>query len=191
MKRKSLLLLLLVATVAGVALAGSSIGRNADAGNRHILVAYFSATGNTKSVAETASTVLNADLLRILPAEPYTEEDLGHGEQARVTREQSDPASRPTIKNTVENWPQYDTVLIGYPIWGGTAPRIINTFIDSYDFAGKRVAFFCTSGSSGIEDSEAALKEQLHGADVLSGARFDPDATVADIRAWAAAAGIR
>ena len=96
MKRKSLLLLLLVATVAGVALAGSSIGRNADAGNRHILVAYFSATGNTKSVAETASTVLNADLLRILPAEPYTEEDLGHGEQARVTREQSDPASRPT-----------------------------------------------------------------------------------------------
>lgn len=98
MKRKSLLLLLLVATVAGVALAGSSIGRNADAGNRHILVAYFSATGNTKSVAETASTVLNADLLRILPAEPYTEEDLGHGADARVTREQSDPASRPTIK---------------------------------------------------------------------------------------------
>ena len=108
-----------------------------------------------------------------------------------MTREQSDPASRPTIKNTAENWLQYDTVLIGYPIWGGTAPRIINTFIDSYDFAGKRVAFFCTSGSSGIEDSEAALKEQIHGADVLSGARFDPDATVADIRAWAAAAGIQ
>ena len=173
MKRKTLLLLLLVATVAGVALAGSSIGRNADAGNRHILVAYFSATGNTKSVAETASTVLNADLLRILPAEPYTEDDLGHGADARVTQE------------------QYDTVLIGYPIWGGTAPRIINTFIDSYDFAGKRVAFFCTSGSSGIEDSEAALKEQLHGADVLSGARFEPDATVADIRTWAAEAGIQ
>lgn len=191
MKRKTLALLLLVATVAGVALAGSDIGQNANAADRHILVAYFSATGNTKSVAETAATVLNADLLRLLPAEPYTEEDLGHGADARVTREQSDPASRPALKNTAENWPQYDTVLIGYPIWGGAAPRIINTFIDSYDFAGKCVAFFCTSGSSGIEDSEAALKEQLRGAEVLSGARFDPDAAVADVRAWAAEAGIQ
>ena len=76
MKRKTLLLLLLVATVAGVALAGSSIGRNADAGDRHILVAYFSATGNTKSVAETASTVLNADLLRILNSAPDDFQDL-------------------------------------------------------------------------------------------------------------------
>ena len=94
MKRKSLLLLLLVATVAGVALAGSSIGRNADAGNRHILVAYFSATGNTKSVAETASTVLNADLLRILPAEPYTEEDLGHGADASRATPPAAPPSK-------------------------------------------------------------------------------------------------
>ena len=113
MKRKIILPILLVAAVLGVVLASSGIGRNADAGNKHILVAFFSATGNTKSVAETAATALNADLFRIVPVEAYTEADLGYGADARVHREQSDPSSRPGIKNTVENWDQYDTILIG------------------------------------------------------------------------------
>ncbi len=189
MNRKVLLPVLLAAAVLAVALAASDIGRG-DMAERHILVAYFSATGTTKSVAETAATALGADVFRIVPEEKYTEDDLGHGADARVTREQADPASRPAIENRVENWAQYDTVVIGYPIWGGDAPRIVSTFLDSYDFAGKKVAVFCTSGSSGVEESAENIKAQLPGVTFLTGRRFEAEASVADIRAWAAEAGI-
>lgn len=114
MKRKIIIPLLAAAAILAVALAASNIGRG-DVGQRHILVAYFSATGNTKAVAETTATVLHGDLFRIAAEEPYTDADLSHGESARVTREQADPNSRPAIKNRVENWEQYDTVVIGYP----------------------------------------------------------------------------
>lgn len=136
MKRKIIIPLLAAAAILAVALAASNIGRG-DVGQRHILVAYFSATGNTKAVAETTATVLHGDLFRIAAEEPYTDADLGHGESARVTREQADPNSRPAIKNRVENWEQYDTVVIGYPIWNGDAPRIVSTFVQSYDLPGK------------------------------------------------------
>lgn len=189
MNRKKLLPVLAVAAVLAVILAASGVGRG-DMTERHVLVAYFSATGTTKSVAETAATALRADVFRIVPEEPYTDEDLGHGADARVTREQADPASRPAIQNRVENWDQYDTVVIGYPIWGGGAPRIVSTFLDSYDFAGKKVAVFCTSGSSGVEESAENIKAQLSGAEFLSGRRFEADASVADVRAWAVEAGI-
>ena len=190
MKRKIIIPVLAAAAILALILAASNIGRG-DVGQRHILVAYFSATGNTKAVAETAATVLHADLFRIVPEEPYTDADLGHGEDARVTREQADPASRPTIKSRVENWEQYDTIVIGYPIWGGDAPRIVSTFVESYDFTGKKAAVFCTSGSSGVEDSENALKGEFAGANFLPGTRFETGATVMDIRAWADSAGIR
>lgn len=190
MKRKILLPLLLAAAVLGLALAASDFGRDPNADNKHILVAFFSATGNTKSAAETAATVLYADLVRITPVEPYTEADLSHDPDARVPKEQSDPDSRPGIRNTVENWEQYDTVVIGYPIWSGIAPRIIHTFADSYDFSGKRVALFCTSGSSGVEDSEEELREAFAGAELLPGARLEADVSVADVRAWAQSAGM-
>lgn len=190
MKRKILIPVLAAAVIAAVALAASSIGRNADAGDRHILVAYFSATGNTKAVAETAATVLRGDIFRIIPEERYSEDDLGHGADARVTREQADPNSRPAIKNRVENWAQYDTIVIGYPIWGGDAPRIVSTFAESYDFTGRKVTVFCTSGSSGVEDSQEKLRGLLPGAEFRPGIRFDAAATVADVRAWAAEADI-
>lgn len=189
MKRKIIIPLLAAAAILAVALAASNIGRG-DVGQRHILVAYFSATGNTKAVAETAATVLHGDLFRIAAEEPYTDADLGHGESARVTREQADPNSRPAIKNRVKNWEQYDTVVIGYPIWNGDAPRIISTFVQSYDFTGKKVAVFCTSGSSGVEDSQEKLRGLLPGAEFRPGIRFDAAATVADVRAWAAEADI-
>ena len=137
MKRKIIIPLLAAAAILAVALAASNIGRG-DVGQRHILVAYFSATGNTKALAETTATVLHGDMFRIAAEEPYTDADLGHGESARVTREQADPDSRPVIKNRVEHWEQYDTVVIGYPIWNGDAPRIVSTFVQSYDFTGKR-----------------------------------------------------
>ena len=189
MKRKILLPALAAAAILALALAASNIGRG-DVGQRHTLVAYFSATGNTKAVAETAATVLHADLIRIVPEEPYTDADLGHGEDARVTREQADLDCRPAIKNRVENWEQYDTIVIGYPIWGGDAPRIVSTFVESYDFAGKRAAVFCTSGSSGVEDSQEKLQALLPGVEFRPGIRFDTNATVVDVRAWAAEAGV-
>lgn len=189
MKRKNIIPLLAAAAILAVALAASNIGRG-DVEQRHILVAYFSATGNTKAVAETTATVLHGDLFRIAAEEPYTDADLGHGESARVTREQADPNSRPAIKNRVENWEQYDTVVIGYPIWNGDAPRIVSTFVQSYDFTGKKVAVFCTSGSSGVEDSQEKLRGLLPGAEFRPGIRLDAAATVADVRAWAAEADI-
>ena len=189
MKRKIIIPVLAAAAILALILAASNIGRG-DVGQRHILVAYFSATGNTKAVAETAATVLHADLFRIVPEEPYTDADLGHGEDARVTREQADPASRPTIKSRVENWEQYDTIVIGYPIWGGDAPRIVSTFVESYDFTGKKAAVFCTSGSSSVEGSQENLRALLPGVEFRPGIRFDAKATVADVRAWAAEAGI-
>ena len=169
MKRKIIIPVLAAAAILALILAASNIGRG-DVGQRHILVAYFSATGNTKAVAETAATVLHADLFRIVPEEPYTDADLGHGEDARVTR--------------------YDTIVIGYPIWGGDAPRIVSTFVESYDFTGKRAAVFCTSGSSGVEGSQENLRALLPGVEFRPGIRFDAKATVADVRAWAAEAGI-
>ena len=158
------------------------------------LVVYFSATGNTKAAAEAIAAVTDGDLLELEPAEPYTSADLDYNNaDSRVSREHNDETQRDVAlkATTADNWADYDTVYFGYPIWWGIAAWPVNTFVKANDFTGKTVIPFCTSGSSGIEDSEAALKEQLHGADVLSGARFDPDATVADIRAWAAAAGIQ
>ncbi len=113
-----------------------------------ILVAYFSATGNTRPVAEKAAEVTGGDLFEIVPAQPYTAADLNYNTDCRANAEQNDPGARPAIANAVEDMGQYDTVLIGYPIWWGRAPKIIHTFLETYDLSGKTVAAFCTSGSS-------------------------------------------
>lgn len=118
-----------------------------------ILVAYFSATGTTEQVAQQAAEILNAELYEILPEEPYTEEDLAYYTGGRADQEQDDPSARPGIANRVEDMDQYDTVLLGYPIWHGQAPRIISTFLESYDFSGKTIVPFCTSHSSGVGSS--------------------------------------
>ena len=122
-----------------------------------ILVAYFSATGNTAPVARYAAEILGADIWEIVPEEPYTETDLKYNTNGRCDKEQADSDARPAISNTVENMDQYDTVLIGHPIWHGLAPRIISTFLESYDFSGKTLVTFCTSGSSGIGRSASEL----------------------------------
>lgn len=118
-----------------------------------ILVAYFSATGTTEQVAQQAADILDADLYEIVPEEPYTEADLAYYTGGRADQEQDDPNVRPVINGIVENMDQYDTVLLGYPIWHGQAPRIISTFLESYDFAGKTIIPFCTSHSSGVGSS--------------------------------------
>lgn len=118
-----------------------------------ILVVYFSCTGTTKSLAEYAAEFLEADLYEIVPEEPYTAADLAYYTNGRADQEQNDPDSRPAISGSVENMSQYDTIVIGYPIWHGQAPRIISTFLEGYDFDGKTIVPFCTSHSSGIGSS--------------------------------------
>lgn len=136
------------------------------------LVVYFSCTGNTKSVAEKIAQITGADLYEIVPAEPYTAEDLNYNnDNCRANREMDDPSARPAIGSNTVEISAYDTVFIGYPIWWGTMPRIINTFLDTYDLSGKTVMPFCTSGSSGISTSVSDLRAEEPSADVRDGLR--------------------
>lgn len=135
-----------------------------------VLVAYFSATGNTRPVAEKVAEATGGDLFEIVPAQPYTAADLNYNTDCRANAEQNDPDARPAIAGAVENMEQYDAVFIGYPIWWGRAPKIIHTFLETYDLSGKTVAAFCTSGSSPHED--ATLRGYEPDAVWLEGRRF-------------------
>ena len=151
-----------------------------------ILVAYFSATNNTEGVARELADGLGADLYEITPEQPYTDEDLDYGNpQSRSSVEMNDPSARPAISGSVENMEQYDVVFIGYPIWWGDAPRIMSTFIESYDFSGKTLAAFCTSASSGFGSSDSALRSAASGATWLDGHRFSAGASADEVLAWA------
>lgn len=138
----------------------------------NILVAYFSATGTTRPLAEYAADILNVDIYEIVPEEPYTDEDLDYYSGGRADQEQDDSSARPAISGSVENMDSYDMVFIGYPIWHGQAPRIISTFLESYDFSGKTIVPFCTSHSSGIGSSDTNLHVLADGANWLAGSRF-------------------
>ena len=148
------------------------------------LVVYFSATGTTRAVAERAAEALGADLHEILPADPYTAEDLAYYTDGRCDREQADPNARPAIANTVDNLAQYDRILLGYPIWHGQAPRILSTFLEQYDLTGKTIAPFCTSASSGIGSSAVNLHALAPQASWLDGRRFGANPSDDDLQSW-------
>ena len=149
------------------------------------LVAYFSATGNTEGVAEHLQAILDADLYEIVPAEPYSDDDLNYNvSDCRANREQNDPDARPAVDGTVENMDGYDVIFLGYPIWWGEAPKIISTFLESYDFTGKTIVPFCTSGSSGIGSSAEHLAGLAGSSTWLEGARFAPGASQEEVAAW-------
>lgn len=150
-----------------------------------ILVAYFSATNTTKGVANTIAGCLNADMYEITPENPYSSADLDyHNDKSRSTIEMNDPNSRPAISGSVENMEQYDIVFIGYPIWWAEAPRILCTFVESYDFSGKTVVPFCTSGGSGVGSSAKNLEKLTSGATWLSGTRLNGSASQDSITEW-------
>ena len=124
------------------------------------LVAYFSATGNTKAAAQKLAKEFNADLYEITPEVPYTAADLDWRDKtSRSTIEMQEKTSRPAIKGRCENIADYDTVWIGFPIWWYTAPTIINTFIEAHDLNGKTLNVFATSGGSGVTGSANDLKK--------------------------------
>ncbi len=127
--------------------------------NKKALVAYFSCTGTTKSVAEILADVAGADLYEIKPEVPYTAADLNWmDKKSRSTMEMKDPSSRPAISGKVSNMGEYDIVFLGFPIWWYVAPTIINTFLESYDFSGKTIILFATSGGSGFGKTVEKLK---------------------------------
>lgn len=144
-----------------------------------VLVAYFSTTGNTRPMAEKVAELTDGSLFEIIPAQPYTAADLNYNTDCRANAEQNDPDARPAIANAVEDMEQYDTVLIGYPIWWGRAPKIIHTFLETYDLSGKAIATFCTSGGSGHED--ATLRVYEPNANWLEGRRFS---STSQVESW-------
>ena len=158
----------------------------------HVLVACFSATGNTWPLAEYAAAYLNADLFRIEPAISYTDADLNYNDaNCRANQEMNDETSRPALAATVENMAQYDTVVLAFPIWWGQAPRLIETFVEAHDLSGKTVLTFCTSASSGYGwtgEILAALTDET--VNWIEGARFSASTTAEEMEAWLAEKGI-
>lgn len=151
------------------------------------LVVYYSAQNHTRNVATKIATNLGADVFEIAPEQVYTEDDLNWNDSSsRVSREHDDTSLRNiALKSTeVPNWSEYDTVLIGYPIWWGIAAWPTDTFVKNVDWNGKTVIPFCTSYSSGIGESDDLLKAEANGGDWQSGMRFSQDATDADIKTW-------
>ena len=158
---------------------------NQDVQDHKVLVAYFSATGTTKGVAEHIANGLNADIYEIVPEEPYTDADLDYNDNnSRTTIEMNDPDARPAISGSVENMEQYDIVFIGYPIWWGEAPRIVSTFVESYDFSGKTIVPFCTSGGSDIGSSATSLEQLTNGATWLDGRRLNGSDSQDTVMEW-------
>ncbi|MBO4450415.1 MAG: flavodoxin [Clostridiales bacterium] len=150
------------------------------------VVVYFSCTGTTKGVAMKIASTLGCPAYEIVPSKPYSEEDLNYkNKKSRATKEQNDEKARPEIEGDISDWSSYDTVYIGYPIWFAKAPRILCTFVESHDFAGKKVIPFCTSGSSGIGSSATELEALTNNAGKwMPGTRFSSSVSSKDIAEW-------
>ena len=131
---------------------------------KKVLVAVYSASGVTRRVGQEIARISGGDFFEIVPKEIYTSEDLNWmNKKSRSSGEMNDPSARPEIASTVADMDSYDTVIIGFPIWWGIAPRIIETFLESYDFSGKTIIPFCTSGGSGVGRSDSELHKNVSG----------------------------
>ena len=154
-------------------------------GGKKILIAYFSATNTTEGIANHLNEILDADLYEIVPETPYTSDDLNYNDRSsRSSQEMNDPDARPVISGSVANMEQYDVIFLGYPIWWGEAPRIINTFLESYDLSGKTIAPFCTSASSPLGSSARNLQGLASNVTWLEGQRFSGGASASDVQSW-------
>lgn len=150
-----------------------------------ILIAYFSASGETGKLAKTLSAVTGGDLFEIRPETAYTSADLNWmDKKSRSTLEMKDEHSRPAIAGRVEDMAPYDTVFVGFPIWWYQAPRIIETFLESYDFTGKTVIPFATSGGSGMGGTNKALAPSCKGARLVEGKVFRSSTSTDTLREW-------
>ena len=152
------------------------------------LIAYFSATGTTEKVARKVAEATHADLFEIEPAVPYTAADLNWNDRSsRSSIEMNDKSFRPEVKSRVKNMSQYDTILLGFPIWWYVAPTIVNTFLEGYDLAGKTIIPFATSGSSGMGSTNAELAGSCPGAKLREGKRLS---SPREAEKWVAGLGL-
>ena len=189
MKLKNFLVVLFVVFVGTIFIFKNNNGGEVMAeskSNKKVLVAYFSASGITAKVANKLSKVTGADLFEIKPANPYTTADLDWtNKKSRSSVEMDDRNSRPQIANKVSNMNKYDVVFIGFPIWWYREPSIIDTFMESYDFSGKQIIPFATSGGSGMGDSGSIMQKLAPKSKVDSGKRFSSGVSENDLKAWA------
>lgn len=152
------------------------------------IVVYFSCTGNTRAAAEEIAKQTGADIYEIIPEQPYTDDDLNYSDDnCRANREMNDDTARPAISGSLGNIDSYDSLYIGYPIWWGTMPKIMNTFFDTYDLRGKTLLPFCTSGGSGIDKSVDDIKTLEPDADVKNGLQIgssNADNCENDVAKW-------
>ncbi|MGN1418329.1 MAG: flavodoxin [Acutalibacteraceae bacterium] len=164
-----------------------------NASDKKILIVYYSATGTTKRVAEQIASATGGDLFELEPVEPYSENDLDWtDENSRVVKEHNNPDERKVELKvaTVDNWSEYDTVLIGYPIWWGIAAWPTNGFVETNDFSGKTVIPFCTSASSGLGQSGELLEEAAGTGNWLDGKRFSSGESETEILNWIESLGL-
>ena len=172
---------------------GSEAAESEDASGSNVLVVYYSATGNTAEVAQYIADSTGGDLFEIQPVEPYTDDDLNWSDDnSRVSQEHADESLRDVelVADTVDNWDQYDTVFIGYPIWWGIAAWPVDGFVEANDFSGKTVIPFCTSSSSGLGDSGTLLEEAAGSGTWLEGMRFSSAASESDVTEWIGTLGL-
>ena len=159
--------------------------------NRKTLVAYFSASGVTAAAAEKAAEAIGADLHEIAPLQRYTDADLNWMDsKSRTTLESKNPDCRPALAPTDLDVSSYDTILLGFPVWWYVEPRIIDTFLEAYDFAGKTVIPFATSSSSGMGQSGTLLSEMAGTGDWQDGQRFSSGASQSDVADWVSGLGL-
>ena len=165
----------------------SQVQAGETASGSNVLVVYYSATGNTAEVAQYIADSTGGDLFEIQPVEPYTDDDLNWtDDNSRVSQEHADESLRDVelVADTVDNWDQYDTVFIGYPIWWGIAAWPVDGFVEANDFSGKTVIPFCTSSSSGLGESGQLLADMAGTGDWQEGQRFRSGASQEDVQSW-------
>ena len=188
MKKFLLIILGLLVIGSGIALAVQNMNRPKPMKPDKTLVVYFSATGNTKRVARNLAKAVGADIYEIRPVKPYTSADLNwQNEKSRSSIEMKDKEARPQIVSDNFSPEKYNAIFLGFPIWWGTAPKIIYTFLEKYDFSNKKIIIFATSGSSGLGDSANMLKPSVSSStQIINGKVLNPNLTVNELRRWAA-----
>ena len=150
-----------------------------------ILVAYFSATGTTADTAKKLAEAAGADLYEIRPAVPYTDSDLNwRNKKSRSSVEMNDRACRPALADTDADIAAYDTILLGFPIWWYVAPNIVNTFLESYDFSGKQIILFATSGGSGFGKTAESLRSSAPNAEIRTGKLLNGHPSADSLKTW-------
>lgn len=163
--------------------SADSSASSAASGSASSIVVYFSATGTTKGIAERLQALAGSDIYEIVPAESYTSDDLNYSDsKSRTTIEQNDPDVRPALAEEPPDLSVYGTVYLGYPIWWGEAPRIMDTFVESADFSHATIVPFCTSSSSSIGSSAKTLESEAKGGTWKQGGRIDASASDSDLQ---------